>query len=323
MEKFVYVVGSETLKEWEIRNNNPTSIILKGEITANDFINLAAEFDYSKYTSISIEELEVKDYEYDEGYTCSLEEYLSFRICEYAVRIFALLKIYLNTQTTKTFVVLDGCVYTPDNKVLVHIPEGESVTVPPFVEEIGIAVCCGYEDMSEIIFNDRLKCIGRWSFVGAGISSLNLPDSLVSLGEDCFLMADLEKVRLSNSLEAIPDGCFNLCLIDDITIPSSVRIIGNKSLRGLLFVDEIDIPEGVERIEYDALEGMSRVSLPSTLTVIAPDFYYEECIDNPDFPPYITMHPDNKTFISKNGSLFYRDSGKLALKSEYHGKNHL
>ena len=76
MEKFVYVVGSEILKEWEIRNNNPTSIILKGEITANDFINLAAEFDYSKYKYISIEELEVKDYEYDEGYICSLEEYL-------------------------------------------------------------------------------------------------------------------------------------------------------------------------------------------------------------------------------------------------------
>ena len=92
MEKFVYVVGSETLKEWEIRNNNPTSIILKGEITANDFINLAAEFDYSKYTSISIEELEVKDYEYDERYTCSLEAYLSFRISEYQVRIFQILK---------------------------------------------------------------------------------------------------------------------------------------------------------------------------------------------------------------------------------------
>ena len=322
MEDFVYKVDSETLKDWECRNNNPTSIILNGEITAKDFINLAAEFDYSKYTNISIEELEVLDYEYDNGYTCSLEEYLSFRVCHDAVRLFELLKIYLNTQTIKSFVVLDGCVFTPDKKTLVHIPEEKSVIVPTFIEHIGIAACCGYEDMSEIIFNDRLKSIGKWAFVGAGISRLDLPDTLVSLGEDCFLMADLEKVRLSNSLEAIPDGSFNLCIIEEITIPSSVRIIGNASLRGLLFVDEIDIPEGVERIGYDALEGMNRVSLPSTLTEIAPDFYYEDCIGDPDFPPYITVHPDNKTFISQKGSLYFRDSGKLALKSEFHGKQY-
>ena len=322
MEDLVYKVGSETLKDWECRNNNPTSIILNGEITAKDFINLAAEFDYSKYTNISIEELEVHDYEYDNGYTCSLEEYLSYRVCEDAVRLFELLKIYLNMQTTKSFVVLDGCVFTSDKNTLVHIPERQAVEVPQFVEEIGIAVFSGYEDMLEITFNDGLKSIGKWAFVGAGISRLGLPDTLVSLGEDCFLMADLEKVRLSNSLEAIPDGCFNLCSIEEITIPSSVRIIGNASLRGLFLVDEIDIPEGVERIGYDALEGMNRVSLPSTLTEIAPDFYYEDCIGDPDFPPYITVHPDNKTFISQKGSLYFRNSGKLALKSEFHGKQY-
>lgn len=74
MEDFVYKVGSESLKEWESRNNNPTSIILNGDITANDFLDLAAEFDYSKYTNITIDELEVHDYEYDNGYTCSFEE---------------------------------------------------------------------------------------------------------------------------------------------------------------------------------------------------------------------------------------------------------
>lgn len=322
METFIFRVGSEALKEWENRNNTPTSIIIDGEVSASEFFDLAAEFDYSKYTYISLERLEVHDYEYGNGYSQLVEEYLSCRICNDAVRLFVLCKLYLNTQTTKSFVVLDGCVFTSDKKTLVHIPEKKSVIIPPFIEHIGIAACCGYEDMSEVIFCEGLKSIGKWAFVGAGISSLHLPDSLASLGEDCFLMAGLAKVRLSNSLEAIPDGCFNLCNIDEITIPSSVRIIGNASLRGLLYIDEIDIPEGVERIGYDAIEGMYRVSLPSTLTAIAPDFYYEECIDDPDFPPYITVHPDNKTFISKNGSLFFRDSGRLALDSEYHGKQY-
>lgn len=83
-----------------------------------------------------------------------------------------------------------------------------------------------------------------------------------------------------------------------------------------MFIDEIDIPKGVEQIGYDALEGMHRASLPSTLKKIAPGFYYEECID----APYITVHPANKTFVSKKGSLYFRDSGKLAVDSEYHGR---
>ena len=101
-------------------------------------------------------------------------------------------------QTTKSFVVLDGCVFTSDKKTLVHIPEGRAVEVPQFVEEIGIAVCSGYEDMLEITFNDGLKSIGKWAFVGAGISRLDLPDTLDSLGEDCFLMADLKKGTVAN-----------------------------------------------------------------------------------------------------------------------------
>lgn len=58
------------------------------------------------------------------------------------------------------------------------------------------------------------------------------------------------------------------------------------------------------------------------LVEIAPDFYYEECVDTPDYPPYITVHPDNKTFVSIDGSLYFRESGKLVIDSEYHGKRY-
>ena len=144
-----------------------------------------------------------------------------------------------------------------------------------------------------------------------------MPDSVVELGDNAFLMSDLEKVRLSNSLVSIPCGCFNLCCIEKINLPSSIKTIGTKALAGLLWIDEIDIPEGVERIDFDAFEAMSRVSLPSTLKEIAPDFYYEECMDDPQDVPYITVHPDNKTFVSIDGSLYFRESGELALDAKY------
>lgn len=149
-----------------------------------------------------------------------------------------------------------------------------------------------------------------------------MPDTILRLGEEAFYMADLEKVQLSNSLEAIPDGCFNLCFLEEINLPSSIKIIGNNALRGLLFANEIDIPEGVEKMGYDIFEGIDRISLPSTLKEIAPDFYYEEGIDNPEYPPFITVHPDNKTFVSIDGSLYFKESGELATTCKYNGIKH-
>ena len=81
----------------------------------------------------------------------------------------------------------------------------------------------------------------------------------------------------------------------------------------MIWTDEIEIPEGVEKIGYDAFEAMYHVSLPSTLLEIAPDFYYEECIDDPNHPPYIEVHPNNKVFYSKEGSLYFKATGLLAI----------
>lgn len=65
---------------------------------------------------------------------------------------------------------------------------------------------------------------------------------------------ELENVKLSDSLNGIPDGCFDLCSLNSIKTPHSVKYIGNKTLRGLTWTDEIEIPEGVERIGYNAFE---------------------------------------------------------------------
>ena len=82
------------------------------------------------------------------------------------------------------------------------------------------------------------------------------------------------------------------------------------------------IPEGVESIRFDAFEFLEEIELPSTLNEIAPDFYYEEGVDAPDNPPYITVHPDNKIYVSIDGSLYFKESGKLAIDSEYHGRKY-
>lgn len=316
MKKATYTIGKESLQEWESKNGSPVYIVLTGNVSADTFTQLAKEFDYTKYQRISFENLVISDYKYDNGATRSFEEVLSSYMTEDGEKLHVLSKLFLNSHHTTDFVVADNCVFSDDRKTLVHIPEARSVVIPSHVEHIGVGTCCGYEMMSEIKLNQGLKSIGKGAFILAGITQLCMPDSVVELGDNTFLMSDLEKVRLSNSLVSIPNGCFSLCLIEEIYLLSSLKTIGTEALKGL-WIDEIDIPEGVERIDYDAFEAMRRVSLPSTLKEIAPDFYYEECIDNPQDVPYITVHPDNKTFVSIDGSLYFRYSGELALDAKY------
>lgn len=102
-------------------------------------------------------------------------------------------------------------------------------------------------------------------------------------------------------------------LLNSIKIPPSIKFIGNKALRGLTWTDEIKIPEGVEQIGYDAFEAMHYVYLPASLMEIAPDFYYEECIDDPNYPPYIEVHPDNKVFFLKMEVCISKKRGLLLL----------
>lgn len=317
----LYVIGSEPLYEWEQRNNNPSCIILTGDVSADTFAQCAQDFDYTRYKQITFGNLTVQDMFGSNGYTCSYHEHLFHLISEYAVRLSVLVKLFLNLDTTKAFVVSDGWIWSADGKTLVHVPETNKLIIPNCVEHIGHGACCGYDKMSSVKLNWGLKSIGRWAFVAAGIVDLDMPNTLVSLGDNAFLMADLEKVRLSNSLTEILDGCFDLCSLENIEIPQGIKSIGNKALRGLIWTDEIDIPEGVERIGYDVFEAMYRVSLPSTLTDIAPDFYYEDFIDDPDFPPYIDVHRDNKVFYSKDGSLYFKTTDEIAIDSKYNGPN--
>lgn len=318
MKEPLYVIGSEPLGEWEQRNDCPSRIVLTGDVSANTFSECACDFDYTKYELISLENLTVQDVVGEYGYTRSYAEHLSEFAREYWAELPLLGKLYLNSKNIKSFVVSEGNVLSADHKTLVHTPEANELIVPEYVEHIGDGACCGYEKMSKVRLSRCLKSIGKFAFADTGIENIDMPDTLVSLGEYAFLGARLEKVRLSDSLSEIPDGCFNLCCLDNIVIPKSVKHIGNKALRAL-WADEIKIPEGVERIGYDALTHLLHVSLPSTLKEIAPDFYYEECIDDPEYPPYIEVHPDNKVFFSKDGSLYFKETGELAIDSKYNG----
>lgn len=314
----LFIVGSEPISSWEEKHPNAKWIVLSGEISYDMYEQLCLDFDYTKYNRISFDDVTIGNKIFENEHQVTNYEYCHFMVHEYSAKVPVLDKMILGIDND--FMISDGSIYSLGGETLYHVEEADEIFISNNVTQIADYTFAGYEKLHIIHLNEKLKCIGKWAFCGTGIEKIELPDSLTTLGEGAFFMADLEKVKLSESLVAIPEECFSLCSLEELTIPKNVKIIGNRAFRSA-WVSHIEIPEGVEIIGYDAFEALESIFLPSTLREIEPDFYYEECVDSPDFPPYITIHPNNPVFYSEDGSLFFKKNGKVAIDHKYNGKN--
>ena len=313
-----FTIGSEPLHSWENKHPDTRWIVLSGNISYEIFAHFCLDFDYTKYKRISFEDITIGDKLFENGHKVTNSEYCNIMVYDHSAKLPVLDKMLLGKDND--FIVSNGSIYSVGGETLYHMEEIAEIFIPNNVTHIADYAFANYENLHIVHFNAELKSIGKLAFCGTGIERIELPNSLISLGEGAFLMADLEKVKLSESLDIIPDECFSLCSLEELSIPKSVRIIGNGAFRSAWLYD-IEIPEGVEKIGYDAFEALDSISLPSTLREIEPDFYYEEGIDSPDYPPDITIHPNNPVFYSKDGTLFFKRNGKVAINHKYNGKN--
>jgi len=313
-----YIIGSEPLHLWEEKHPNSKWIVISGNISYDIYEQLCIDFDYTKYNRISFDEITIGNKIFENKHQVTNSEYCHIMVYHYSAKLSVLDKMLLGKDND--FIISNGNIYSVDGETLYHMEEVEEIFISNNVEHIADYTFANYENLHIVHLNEELKSIGKLAFCGTGIEKIELPNSLTTLGEGTFLMADLEKVKLSESLDAIPDECFNLCSLEELSIPKSVRIIGNGAFRSV-WISDIEIPEGVEKIGFDAFEALDSISLPSTLREIEPDFYYEECIDSPDYPPYITIHPNNPVFYSEDGTLLFKKNGKVAIDHKYNGKN--
>ena len=320
MEEKKYRVGTMPLPEWEAREGFPQSIVFTGQVTMQEFRELAALFDYRKYRYIRFENFQIEDVVYENGVTHSYEEKSFIKAYFDFYQFLVLEKLALNRSYTSAFVVVEDNIYSLNKKVLVHMPEMESVVIPDGVEEIGHVAFCGYEEVREVKFNKELKSIGKWAFVNVDIQTLEIPDTIKHLGEGAFYAANLEHLKISSSVEKIPWHCFTFGCFESIDFGDGIKVIEDCAFHSANFNPRLVIPEGVEKIGYDNFTGLYSIVLPSTLREIDPDFYYEECVDDPARVPYIRIHPDNPTFYSKDGTLYFRENGKMVTDCPFDGE---
>ena len=132
----------------------------------------------------------------------------------------------------KSFISVDGVLYTKDGKELVACPSGKtSVNILESVTNILSGSITGCEALKSLTIPSNVGIIGSWALSGSGVTSIALPKGL-SRVEDCLFW-----------------GCHNLT---EVTIPDSVTSIGGNAFRWCGKLTSVTIPKGVKSIGGEA-----------------------------------------------------------------------
>lgn len=149
-----------------------------------------------------------------------------------------------------------------------------------------------YNNFSQSITNltlgNNLRTIGFASFVGAGISTLDIPNSVTEIGERAFENTTLlTSVNLGTNLQSIGLGAFQQSIpisnFTEVVIPDSVTEIGSAAFYNRSSLTKVSIGQGI--LTLDPL-----IFLGTNLDTSDARVYYcgtNSIVQNYDFQPYV------------------------------------
>lgn len=300
-------------KEWAQNNPEVEHLILKGTLPYKELDDFVFAFAEVQFKSIDISNftIEIDGKNYEEDYDLLWEK--SYWSIIYAGAVEPLKKVLFNKEFANSFHWQKGYLLDETETIVIDTEDKESIEIPARVTVIGHIAFAFIEEISRVKLPDTLHTIGHCAFFGSEMREIYIPDSVKSMGESAFDSCWLDKVRLPENLEIIPFACFGGNDLECVEFPKTLKIIEANAFRCCGSLSQVDIPEGVEEIDHNAFSGRicRKIELPSTLKTLAQDFYYEECVENPEScVPYIEVHPDNPYFFSKEGTLYSRDDNQ-------------
>ncbi len=155
---------------------------------------------------------------------------------------------FLGFNTGITSLTIPNSVTSIGDRVFEDCTDLTSVTIGESVEDIGggafsncislenvtwNAISCDEalictENLTTLIFGDKVKIIPKYICSGSGITSITIPNSVNSIGDYAFEnCCSLNSVTIPNSVTSIGNLAFNGCSeLTSITIPNSVTSIG-------------------------------------------------------------------------------------------------
>ena len=186
--------------------------------------------------------------------------------------------------------------------------ECNTVTLPATIIAIGAQAFhkCW---INEINLSEGLRTIGAQAFSeNSSLHKINIPSSVQSVGADAFVhcpsLPVIDSIRYADSYLIEVVGKNETAY----TIQPGTRWIAHGAFQYCYHFNSIEVPEGVEKIEHQAFEGieLQHVSLPASLTEM------EECVFAfNDHLVAIDVDPANPNFLTIDGALFTKDTATL------------
>lgn len=187
--------------------------------------------------------------------------------------------------------------------------DGNSYEVPNTVKTIDANAFISCKNLQTIVIADSVEKIGDFAFDGSKLKTINLGGEITNISNKPFYGAwnltninvitendkyesengilfnkgktilikyppaiiNGEVYEIPNTVVEIGPQSFYRSQIKNVIIPSSVKKIGSESFFACYNLEEVNLPEGLERIEWRALYGCHKIKtivVPSSVTFI-------------------------------------------------------
>lgn len=187
--------------------------------------------------------------------------------------------------------------------------DGNSYEVPNTVKTIDANAFISCKNLQTIVIADSVEKIGDSAFYGSKLKTINLGGGITNISNKPFYGAwnltninvitendkyesengilfnkgktilikyppaiiNGEVYEIPNTVVEIGPQSFYRSQIKNVIIPSSVKKIGSESFFQCYNLEEVNLPEGLERIEWRALYGCHKIKtivVPSSVTFI-------------------------------------------------------
>lgn len=261
-------------------NDNEEEIIVDANIPIEDyyFADLGLHFDgYIYYNIISDTQKTVEVYKMEESITnIIIPDYVRINGIKYAVTKIAYgaskeCSVESITIGSNIKEIESSFSYNPIHSIIVS-PKNSTYdsrnNCNAIIETASNTLIAG---STTTVVPDGIVEIGKQSFLGIQIKSLNLPNSVRVIGENAFSSSGLNTIIIPESVKVISEGAFNNSMLTSIILPSSINKIEKNVFSHCDELTSVSMPESIEEIgEYAffATKKLSYIAIPDKIKKI-------------------------------------------------------